>query len=319
MATTTTKSKAKAKTTKKPAAKAASAKTTKTTKKAAVKTTAKAKTTKKTVAAPARKAAVKAPVKSPVVTTTGSNGSFVGIGLMFALLAGLAGYFMKLDSVQVFLGHLTKNELASSAGTVIVAAAHPLVEIDFRWILVTLLGVSAVFAVLRGTKWQAREIAGTKAGVQPTRWIDFAVTGALAFELVALLNGLQDFAALKFGALSIVLLAYLAWVYERENAATGKPSRAILVGAQLAALVPVLALAVTLYGTFVYGLVRSPWYAYAALAAFVVWLLTVVLNLARTPRVSKQAYLSVDKTYNIQAVIFKVVLAVVLIVGLFAK
>ena len=323
MATTTTKSKAKTKTTKKPAAKAASAKTasaTKTVKTTAKASASKAKTVKKTVAKkPAAKAPAKVAVNKVVATTSGRNNTFLMFGAIFALLAGFAGYFMKLDTVQLFLGHLTKNELASSAGAVLVSAAHPLFEIEFRWLLVVLLGVSAVFAIVRGTRWQAREIAGVKAGVQPTRWIDLAITGALIFQIVALLNGLQDVVALKFGALSIALLAYFAWMYERENAATGKPARASLIGAQLAALVPVVMLGATLYGTFVYGAVRSPWYVYAALAAFVLWLLATVTTLKRTPQVGKHNYLSVDTAYNVQAVVIKVVLAVILIVGLYDK
>lgn len=321
MAKSTTSTKAKTKTTKKPSVKSASAKTTKTNKTIkttaktrAAKTTAKAKTTKSVAKAPA-----KATVKNQAVTTGRFNNPLVLIGAAFAILAGLAGYFMKNDSAQVFLGHLTKNELASTAGTVFAAAAHPLYEIEFRWLVVALLGVSALLTLLRATKWQAVEVAGAKVGVQPTRWIDFAITGALMFEIVALLNGLQDLVALKFGILSIALLAYFAWMYERENAVTGKPARASLIGAQLAALVPVLMLGVTLYGTFMYGMIRSPWYAYAALATFVIWLAVVARNLKQTPQVSKQGYLAIDKSYNVYATLAKIALAVILIVGLYSN
>lgn len=317
MAKSTTSTKAKTKTTKKPATRSASEKTTRTAAKTRVaKTSTKAKTTKNATTA---KAAVKAEVKKPVVSTGSINKPMILVGAAFAALAVLSGFFMKTNSVQVFLGHLTKNELASTAGTVFAAAAHPLYEIEFRWLLVVLLGVSALFAVLRGTRWQAREIAGVKAGVQPTRWIDFAITGALMFEIVALLNGLQDVVGLKFGMLSVALVAYFAWMYERENAVTGKPARASLIGAQLAALAPVLMLAATLYGTFAYGIVRSPWYAYAALAVFVAWLATVVVRLKRTPAAGKQNYLSVDNAYNLTSALAKVALAVVLIVGLYDK
>lgn len=312
MAKSTTSTKAKTKTTKKPAAKSASAKTTKTTAKSRTVSAPKKAT-------PAKKPAAKAEVKKASVAATSFNRPFVLTGLVFAVLAGLAGFFMKGDSAQVFLGHLTKNELASSAGTVLASAAHPLYEIEFRWLLVVLLGVSAIFAVLRGSRWQAREIAGTKTGVQVTRWIDFAVTGAIMFEIVALLNGLQDVVALKLGMLSIALTAYFAWMYERENAATGKPARASLIGAQLAVVVPVLALAATLYGTFVYGIVRSPWYAYTALAAFVLWLVSTIVRLKRTPATSKQGYLAINNRYNVESVLVKVALAVILIIGLYSN
>jgi hypothetical protein len=233
--------------------------------------------------------------------------------------AVLAGFLMKTDSAQVFLGHLAKNELASTTGTVFAAAAHPLYEIEFRWLLVVLLGVSVVFAVLRGTKWQARESAGVATGVQPLRWIDFAVTGALLFEIVALLNGLQDAVALKLGILSVALTAYFAWMYERENAATGKPARASLIGSQVAAAVAALTLLVTVWGTYIYGVVRSPWYAYAALLVFVAWVGSVVYSLKKTPLASKAGYQAIDKKYNLYSALAKVVFATILIVGLYAK
>jgi hypothetical protein len=319
MAKSTTTTKAKTKTTKsasrRPAARSASAKTTKTAAKSrAVKTTTKAKTTKSVAKTPA-----KAEVKKATVRTLTINRPFILTGLAFAILAGLAGFFMKGNSAQVFLGHLAKNELASTTTTVFAAAAHPLYEIEFRWLLVVLLGVSAIFAIVRGTRWQAKEAAGVKAGVQPTRWIDFAVTGAIMYEIVALLNGLQDAVGLKLGMLSVVLVAYFAWMYERENAVTGKPARASLIGAQLAALVPVLALLATVWGTYVYGIVRAPWYAYAALVVFVLWLVSVVVRVKRTPAAGKQSYLSIDKAYNVQSVLVKLALAVILIVGLYDK
>lgn len=315
MAKSNTSTRAKTKTTKKPAAKSASARTTKTAAKTtAAKSSTKAKTTK-----PVVKATAKAEVKKTSVRTRNINRPFILTGLAFAILAGLAGFFMKGNSVQVFLGHLAKNELASTTTTVFAAAAHPLYEIEFRWLVVVLLGVSALFAIVRGTRWQAREVAGVKTGVQATRWIDFAVTGAIMYEIVALLNGLQDAVALKLGMLSVVLTAYFAWMYERENAATGKPARASLIGAQLAALVPVLALLATVFGTYVYGIVRAPWYAYAALVVFVLWLVSVVVRVKRTPAAGKQNYLSIDKAYNVQSVLVKVALAVILIVGLYDK
>ncbi len=312
MATTTTKSKAKTKTTKKPAvktarAKTASTKTTKTTPKAPVKATA---------------AKVKAPAKVDTKTSKvvrSYNKPFALLALAFAALAGLAGFFMKSDTVQVFLGHLTKNELLSTSGTVLVAAARPICEPEVRWLLVGFLVVSAVLVLVRATRWQTREQAGVRAGVQVTRWVDFAVTGALMFSIVALLNGVQDLVALKLGAFSVILMAYFAWMYERENAATGKPARASLIGAQITGLVSLLVLAVTLYGTFVYGMVRSPWYAYAALAVFVVWVVTVARTLKRMPAAGKHDYLAIDKSYNTLATLAKAVFAVVLIVGLYAK
>ena len=320
MAKSTSTTKAKTKTTnKKASTRTAAAKTTKSSVKAkATKSTAASKKTV-TKKAPVKVAEVKKTSTNKASFTSRFNQQYVLAGIILGLEAVLAGILMKADSVQVFMSHLTKNELLSSTSTVLAYAAHPLYELQLRWVLVVFLGVSALFAIARGTKWQHREAAGVKTGVQPLRWIDFAVTGAIFFELVGLLNGVQDAVALKLGMLSIALTAYFAWMYERENAATGKPARASLIGSQVAAAVPILALAATMWSTYVYGMVRSPWYAYAAAAAFVAWLCVIQLKLKKTPAAGKQNYASVDKSYNVLTFLARTTVAVVLIVGLYAS
>ena len=119
--------------------------------------------------------------------------------------------------------------------------------------------------------------------------------------------------------LAIALTAYFAWMYERENAVTGKPARASLIGSQVAAAVPIIALVATMWSTYFYGMVRSPWYAYAAGAAFVIWLWTIQFNLKKTPVAGKQNYASIDKSYNVLAFLARTTVAVVLIVGLYAS
>ena len=318
MAKSTSTTKAKTKTTNKKApAKTAAAKTTKSSVKS--KTTKSVTASKKTVAKKAPAKTVAANVSTKKSFTSRFDQQYVIAGVVLALQAVLAGLLMKSDSVQVFMGHLTKNELASSATTVLAAAAHPLYELEIRWLLVVFLGVSALFAILRGTKWQQREAAGIKNGVQPLRWIDFAVTGALFFELVGLLNGVQDAVALKLSMLSVALAAYFAWMYERENAATNKPARASLIGSQVAAAVPLLVLASTMWATYVYGMARSPWYAYAAAAAFAAWVCVVQLKLKKTTVTGKHDYVAANKSYNVLSFLARTTVAVVLIVGLYAS
>lgn len=334
MATSTSSSKAKTKkSNKKPAVKT-QARTTKAAATRAKKTTAKAatKSTKKAVkpvtkAAKTTKTTVRAATPSKVVIKrTDSRLAFLGraqvqLGVVFAALAVLAGVFMNTTSAQVLLGHLTKDELASKSGTVLTPAAHILYEVDYRWLLVALLSLAAVLAFLRGTRYKALEDRGLAARVQPLRWIDYGITSAFAFAVVSLLNGLQDSAALKFGAVSLLLAAYLGWVFERENAATNKPARSVYLASVVSTVVPLLMLATTMYATWMYGLVRSPWYAYASAAVFAVFVLatTRIQWIAFKHNNGTHDFAFVDRNYNRLAVVSKVALAVILIVGLYDK
>lgn len=319
---TTTKSKAKTKTTnKKPTAKravkptrAAAAGTKKPASKVAAKTTKKpAKVSAKTVAA----ASVKPVSRSRFTFLRRGN---MLLAAVYAALAVAAGFLMNTSSAQVLLGHLAKDELESRSGTVLAPAAHALYEVEFRWLLVALLVASAVIAVLRATRYYQLEEAGRRSGVQPLRWVEFAITGALAFEIVALLNGLQDATALKLSMVSIAVAALLAWSFERENVATSKPARATYAASAIAVALPVLALLATIYGTYVYGMERSPWYAYAAAAVVGLTLLVTVRSAWNIFKVGKHSdTVRINRNYDRLAVVSKLALAVILIVGLYAK
>lgn len=328
MAKTTSKTQAKTKTTnKKPAAKSTAkatkaakttkATTSKATKKPAVK---KAVATTKSTIKPAE--TVKPTAKAAVSGVTPLlNRLQVQLGIVFAVLAGVAAYFMNTTSVQVLLGHLTKDELASTAGTVLAPAAHVLYEVEFRWLVVGFLVLAAVIAVLRGTKYLAKEEAAVTNKVNSLRWIDYALTTSVAFSIVALLNGVQDLIALKLSAIAILISAYLAWVFERENAATGKPTRSIYAVSALLAVVPVVFLVITMISTYIFGTdgasvaVRSPWYAYAAAAV-------VSVALLATTRIQwngfKKQYDFAFVNRNLSRVLLasKLLLVVILIVGL---
>lgn len=323
MAKSTTTSKAKTNTSKKKPASKAAAKTTKSVAVKAKKTAPRAstKSTKST------KSTVKAPVKTVAAAKVASKQSSSSLSFLqrgqvilaatFAILAALAGVFMNNESVQVLFSHLTKDELASRSGTVLAPAAHVLYEVEFRWLVVGFLSLAAVIALLRGTRYFARETAGIKAKVSQLRWIDYALTGAVAFSIAGLLNGLQDVVALKLGAVSILVAAFLAWEFEREQAATGKAARSTFVASAVLTVLPVIALAVTMYATWMYGMVRSPWYAYAAAGIVALSLLLTTRMQWKNFKNASYSYVFVDRRFNNLAVLSKVALAAVLIVGLY--
>ncbi len=263
------------------------------------------------------------PVAAKVSKPAGSRFAFlertqVTIGAIFSLLAVLAGYFVNTDSVQVLMSHLAKDDLASRAGTVLAPAASVLYEVEFRWLLVTLLVTAAVIAFLRGTRYNATEQLAVSSRTSKARWIEFGITGALAFEIVALLNGVQDAVALKVSLVSILVAAYLAWLYEREHAVTGKASKSLYSGALVLVAVPVLALVATMASTYFYAEVRSGWYAYAAAAVVSFGLIFMVRTARRvvlTKSAPQHAYF-VNRKYTLISVVTKVALAVVIITGL---
>lgn len=330
MAKNTSTSKAKTKTSKKPATAARSAAKSTTRKVAAkeVKTaksvaqaaqTTKPNTSKVTIKKARRGLRVRVPRVSlnrgNVVTGSQLRKFNLISAVLLAVLATLAGAFMKLDSYAVTVGHSTKDVLRSAETTAFVPAQSVLFDLRVVWAVAGILAIAAVVAVLRATKLRAYERRSLDAGVMPWRWVDLGLSGALMLEVVALLSGMQELQSLKMLGILVGVAAVLAWFAERANAARVS-SKAQFVAAALVGLVPFLIVAGYLFWTEVFGLVRLPWYVYAAYAALLVGYGLIARNTVRLLKGKVDNYLTAERTYARLGLLTKVAFAVILIAGL---
>lgn len=288
--------------------------TKKTVSKSKAKTTKAAKTVKKTVVAKVVK-----PTKSNVTVTISQRFSLQNLNIIsavvFLLLAVLAGVLMSSASYELTVNYLTADKLA---GGVILPAYRHLMDVEYRWLLVAILGLSAVKPLLHATRNKQAYSNAVKSKVMPWKWIEQGVLQALLGVVVVTLLGFQDITTIKLFAVVLFVVSLLGWYAEKEflvNKAAALKTH--LLGA-LAGLVLVLFMAMPLIYTYVYGQVRAPWYVYAATAAFV---LTLGLN-----RFNQYNYLrgykswksfeSVERNHLLIGLASKLAIAVVLIVGL---
>lgn len=329
MAKNTSTSKAKTKTSKKPAAAART--TAKNSSNKIVKEVKSTKFAAKTVE-PSKPTASKVTitkarrglrVKMPGVSL-GRASTVTGVQLRkfnlisavtLAVLAAVAGAFMKLDSYTVTVGHVTKDALRSAQNTAFAPAQSAVFDVRIVWLVAGILALAAVLAVLRATKLRAYERRSLDAKVMPWRWLDLGLSGALMLELVALLSGMQELQSLKMLGILVGAAAVLAWFAERANAARVS-SKAQFVAAALVGVVPFLIVASFLFWTEVFGMVRLPWYVYGS---YVVLLAGYGLIARTTMRLLKgkvDNYLAAERSYARLGLLTKVAFAVVLIVGL---
>lgn len=292
---TTTKSKAKRKTTKKPATKAT-------------------KTTKKTVATAAAKAA---PAKKSVITRQLNQLNFVS-GAISLLLAALAGFFMTSASYQLFTGLLTKDELASTAGTVFVPAIHSVFNLELRWAVVGILVISSIVPLLAATRNRKQYEVSLAKKVMLWRWIDMAVVSALMLEVIALLSGVQDIMTLKLIGALMVITCILGWCSEKRNVGANKPVWGNYILSLVTGVLPWLVIATYAVSTSVYGLVRYPWYVYALYGTTLVAFLGYSWNGMRQLK-ALQDYEITERNYLQLSIFAKVAFAVILILGLYKK
>jgi hypothetical protein len=341
MARTTSNSKAKTKTAKRSAAAKATARTTKSTKKPVASKATKSTRGNKSAAAKAAKPAVPVAatkearaakteatkevketrvkrVKRELTAATLRRWHGISV-LVFAVLAVAAGSIMKPDTYQVTLGHLAPDALLSTTTTVFAPAYHVLYELELRWWLVAILALSAMFSLVRMTRLAATEARGRDIRVLPWRWVDWAITGALIVEVIALVNGAHDVVTLKLFAVLTAASVAFAWLAEREAAGVGRVVKATAWASGLTILVVLLGLAAYTAATPVYGMVRAPWYAYALTGGVVLVTLLAGWNLVKSLRANGRwaDYLYAERNYVMLNLLAKAGFAIALIVGLY--
>lgn len=331
MANSTPKSsKAKTKTTKKPAAAKASAKPAVKTIKKPVSTTTKRPSVKAAAGKPST-TTQSAPVvvdkkitkeakarRAPRILSAGGLRRWHLISaIVFALLAVLAAVFMDTTAYKLLRGHLTSDALTSQTQTVFAPAQHVIANLELRWLVVVTLSVSALFAAWRWYNARAERQALDNR-IAPLRWIDASVTGALIVATIGFISGMQEIVTLALLGTLVVASAVYAWIAERENANANRVVRGAFISSFLSGALVLLALNAYAVATVVYGLIRSPWYTYALYALAVVAGLAVALNQIRQYRRigNWSNYLYVERNYIAINLLTKVAFAVILIVGL---
>lgn len=308
MATTKkTSTKAKTKTTN---AKAKSTKKTTTKKTTAAKAATKKTTTKAVVANKVR------PGKMAVVTLQTLRRLNVVAAGLFLILAAVAGSVINSASYQLTLGHMTKDEVASKTETVLAPAVQSVYDVELRWLIVATMLLSAVLPILYLTKLQGRYADYvTKTRMQPLRWIDFAVTGALAAEIIALLSGVSDIATLKLLGGIVAITAVLGLISERQNntATSENPVRSAYYASLFTGALSVLFVAAYAVATVVYGGASSQWYTYSIYAVLLVSFGLLARNMSKEFRGAN--YLVIERNYLTINILAKVAFAAVLIAG----
>lgn len=333
MANTTKKSASKPKT-KTPKAKSTNKKVQQVKGKAASRTsatqTANTKVTKKTVKKPVEKTVEIRSLRS-FRSDKQASGSWrvatferlrslhlMSIGV-FLILAILAGFLMNSDTVQLTIGHLTRDVIQSTDKTVFTQAVYRLYDIELRWVVAGLMVASTVLPVLYLTKLKARYQAYVeKTRLTPFRWIEAGIVGALMTETVAVLYGITDVVTLKLIAGMVVVAALLGLIAERQNDKASQPVKSAHLTSLIAGVLPLIVIGATGVATYMYGLVRSPWYVYAAYAVLVAgfaWNASSQWKyITRTGKA--HSTLTAERNYVVANIVIRAVFAVVLIIGL---
>lgn len=239
-----------------------------------------------------------------------------------ALFIGGAGaliYFLREVTVPVTVSFMTKDALVSQDQTVFVNGLRNWFNAPIGYMAALALLVSAVVAILRVTKYSEDYAKRVQKASDGLKWIELGITSAIIIEVVALLAGVSDAVSVKVAAGLIVATCALGWLADRQNEGTVKKSdwRAFNISL-LTGLLPWLFIIGSFVFTYVYGVVRMPWYSYAlagaVLAGFAGFALNQMLNIRRYDQWKQYAF--VERNYLLIDTALKAAFAVILVVGL---
>ena len=304
MAKSTTSTKAKTKTTKKPAAKA---------KTVAAKTSRATKSTK--VTRPAAKAAVKNNGRAVVTSASLRKLHFIK-AFVTAALAIAAGALMNNTAYAMTLGYQAKDELLSlTAGkTAFVHASQSVLDVQVRWMVVIILGLSALFSLLAATRMRRKYETALATNVSPMRWVGIGITSALIVETIALLTGVSDIVTLKLLAGLVLATSALGWVIEKRVKQAGRPIWSEFAISVFTGILPWILIGSYALSTWVYGLVRYPWFVYALIASTIVGFTLLAVNQYKHVSGWKD-YPVIDRNYILIATATHAAFAVILILA----
>jgi hypothetical protein len=273
------------------------------------KTTKAAKSTKRTVAAKVTKPVAKASNRFSLVRIN------ILAAVTFLVLAVLAAVLMNSASYEITSTYLTADKLA---GGVIMPAYRHFIDVEYRWLLVAILVLSAVPAVLHATLWKQKYASAVKSKVMTWNWVEQGVLQALLGVVVVTLLGFQDMTTIKLFAVMLFAISLLGWYAEKEFLVSKAAALKTHLFGALTGLVLVVFLVMPLLFTYMYGQVRAPWYVYAVTAAFVLTLGLNRFNQYNYLRGHKswKSYEVVERNHLVIGLLSKLAIAVVLIVGL---
>lgn len=293
------------------------------------KSTAKKSTAKKPRKAVAKKPAAKAasanaPAKSlswlkpkssdRVITVEKLRNFNIFAAVANVIFAVLSVIFLSKDSVEFTWAYASRNLFADD-GSVLGAAYKIFADIEVRYILAFIFGLSAVFWILLATVLRKHYEAQLKNNVSVLRWIFTGVGLGLTLEFITSLTSVGDIATLKLVGVLIVVTTLLAIHSESMNKGSKGKFGAFYISLITGALAWV-PLVISLVATGVYGLERFGWHVYTLSGLVLVCFIAIALNQYRSIRfgLSNKTFLELESKYiSIDFLVKLITFAVILI------
>lgn len=231
----------------------------------------------------------------------------------YVALAVIGFFVLGSASSQLLLNHQARDLFANSDNVILGSANELLLNVQYRYIFIVLLLLTAMVSLLLATKLRNRYERSLSAGISGYRWLLMGVTSSLIVGFVSFISGVNDLTTLKLVCGTAVLASVLGWFSDRENADSKSPKKLAHYASIFAYVLALLPLLGSLIGTTVYGDERFGWHVYAlAVAVILGFVGTLMTQNSSVKNKAKIEYTAIEQRYlriN-QTVMFLVVLIV---------
>lgn len=253
---------------------------------------------KKSVAAASKASPKKRAVKAAVVQPSAAVGQSaeeqkrglrilsLRLGVVLLVLAVAIVVAGSSSTAPLTTQYLAGDALATEAAggkEMLATATRHLADINVSWLVVKFLVIFAALFVLLPTVWRKYYEAWLDQGVNKLRWVGFGLGAGAMAVAVAMLSGISDLGYLLLIFASLAILGSLSTVVDLIGPGR-KLRKYVIITALGAAVLPAVAIGLTLVGTILYGGNLPPYmyFIYASMLLFVAaFVLACILRLRR--------------------------------------
>ncbi len=227
-------------------------------------------------------------------------------------------YFV-IDKIATFQPTIVQNYLTFVPGEGLVLVGRVLLTLPFGIMVAVFLFLSALahFVISVPTKVFNIYVEGLKKGINPFRWVEYALSSSIMIVLTAVLFGVVDIASLILIFVVNASMNFFGLLMEQLNSGLekGKVKWGPFIWGTIAGLTPWVVIALYIFGSG--GVADAPWFVWAILFSYFFSFNAFPFNMiAQYLKLGKwKDYLYGERTYIVLSLVAKTILAWLVLFG----
>ncbi|MBI3984052.1 heliorhodopsin HeR [Candidatus Microgenomates bacterium] len=233
------------------------------------------------------------------------------LNLFMGLLHLAQGLLILAISTNFKLPVIARYLDFDAASQSLVPASHTLFNLPLAWLIAAFFFLSGLAHLFIATLWRQRYQANLRKGMNPARWVEYALSASTMMVAIGLLVGIYEASLLISIFALTAIMNLMGLVMEVHNQTTQRTSwLSYLIGC-FAGLIPWIAIGLYFWAGAAFGSSQPPTFVYWIFVSIFVFFNIFALNMwLQYKQVGKWAnYLYGERAYIILSLVAKSALA----------